>query len=123
MKWKMIIGKEKGKVKEEWERNRKRYMEEGIVGISDASKMENRVGIGGELWVHENRYKSWSKGLGYGMTVMDGEMAGVAEILDEVRKYEGKARVLRAGVDNIGVLKDWRKGRGICGRWERKVRE
>ena len=123
MKWRVVIGEGKKEVKREWEKNRKRYMGEGLVGISDASKMENRVGIEGELWVYGNRYKSWSKGLGYGMTVMDGEMAGVAEILDEVRKYEGEARVLRVGVDNVGVLKNLRKGRGMCGRWEQKVRE
>ena len=98
-------------------------MKEGLVGISDASKRENRVEIGGMLWVYGNRYRSCSKGLGYGMTVMNGEMAGVAEILDEVRSYEGGARVLRIGVDNVGVLKNLRKGRGMCGRWEQKVRE
>ena len=123
MGWKVFIGEGKDKIKGEWERNRGRYMEEGLVGISDASKMENRVGIGGMLWVYGKRYRSWSKGMGYGMTVMDGEMAGVAEILDEVRKYEGEARVLRIGVDNVGVLKNLRKGRGMCGIWEQKVRE
>ena len=51
MKWKVVIGAGKEEVKREWERNRRRYMEECLVGISDASKMENRVGIGGELWV------------------------------------------------------------------------
>ena len=98
-------------------------MREGVVGMSDTSKMAGRIGIGGVLWVYGNRYKSWRKGRGYRMTVMDGEMAGVAEILDEVRKYDGGARVLRIGVDNVGVLKCLRKGRGLCGMWEQKVRE
>ena len=57
------------------------------------------------------------------MTIQDGEMAGVAEILDEVRKYEGNVRKLWIGVDNVGVLKCLRKGRGMCGIWEQKVRE
>ena len=98
-------------------------MKEGIVGVSDASRINGRMGIGGMLWVFGNRYKSWAKGRGYGMTVQDGEMAGVAEILDEVRKYEGDARVLRVGVDNMGVLRCLRKGIGLCGIWEQKVRE
>ena len=98
-------------------------MRERVVGISDASKMAGRIGIGGMLWVYGNRYKSWRKGRGYGMTVMDGEMAGVAEVLDEVRKYEGEARVLRIGLDNVGVLKCLRKGGGMCEIWEQKVRE
>ena len=123
MGWSVRIGKDKGDMKKDWERNRKRYMEEGLVGVSDASKMGGRVGIGGMLWVYGNRYKSWRKGRGYGLTVMDGEMAGVAEILDEVRRYEGEARVLRIGVDNVGVLKNLRKGKGLCGKWEQKVRE
>ena len=123
MSWKVVIGKGKKEVKEEWEKMRSGFMKEGIVGVSDTSKMAGRVGIGGKLWVFGNRYKSWRKGRGYGMTVMDGEMAGVAEVLDEVRKYEGEARVLRIGVDNVGVLKCLRKGRGMCGIWEQKVRE
>ena len=85
MKWNVKIGKDKSNMKREWELNRKRYMEEGVVGISDASKMGERVGIEGSLWVYGNRYKSWRRSRGYGLTVMDGEMAGVAEILDEVR--------------------------------------
>jgi len=57
------------------------------------------------------------------MTVMDGEMSGVGEILDEVRRYEGESRKLVIGVDNVGVLKCLRRGRGLCGKEEQKVRE
>ena len=91
--------------------------------MSEASKRSERVGIEDMLWVYGNRYRSWKKVRGYRLTVMDGEMAGVAEILDEVNGYEGKARKLRIGVDNVGVLKNLRKGRGMCGKWEQKVRE
>ena len=98
-------------------------MKEGMVGISDASGLRGRVGIGGEVWLYGRSYKLWRKGLGYGLSVADGEMAGVGEILDVVRKYEGENRVLSIGVDNVGVLKNLRKGRGWCGKWEQKVRE
>ena len=27
------------------------------------------------------------------------------------------------GVDNVGVLRNLRRGRGLCGKWEQKVRE
>ena len=64
-------------------------MKEGMVGISDASGMRGRVGIGGEVWLYGRSYKLWRKGLGYGLSVADGEMAGVGEILDVVRRYEG----------------------------------
>ena len=81
------------------------------------------MGIGGMLWVYGNRYRSWRKSKGYGVTVMDGEMSGVGEILDEVRRYEGLSRRLVIGVDNVGVLKCLRRGRGMCGKEEQKVRE
>ena len=78
---------------------------DGVVGVSDASKISGKMGIGGIIWVYDgNRYKSWAKGRGYGMTIQDGEMAGVAEILNEVRKYEGKARMLRIGVHQQKLL-------------------
>jgi len=73
--------------------------------------------------VYGNRYRSWRKSKGYGMTVMDGEMSGVGEILDEVRKYEGECKELVIGVDNVGVLKCLRRGREMCGKEEQKVRE
>ena len=123
MKWKVVIGKGKVEVKEEWERKRKEWMLEGVVGISDASMMGERVGVGGVIWVYGNRYKSWRKGKGYGLTVGDGEMAGVGDILDEMRRYEGEARKLVIGVDNVGVLKKLRKSRGLCNRWKQKVSE
>ena len=98
-------------------------MEEGLVGISDASGMRGRVGIGGEIWEYGRSWTRWRKSKGYGLTVYEGEMAGAGEILDKVRSYEGKERVLRIGVDNVGVLKNLRKGRGWYGKWEQKVRE
>jgi len=105
MRWTVVIEKGKKEVKEEWERNRKEWMLEGIVGVSDANIIEGRVGVEGVIWVYGNRYKSWRKGKGYGLTVGDGEMEGVGNILDEVRRYEGNARKLIVGVDNVGVLK------------------
>ena len=121
--WRVVIGKGKKEVKEEWERNKKKWMEEGLVGLSDASGMRGRIGIGGEIWEHGRSWTRWRKSKGYGLTVYDGEMAGVGEILDKVRGYEGEERVLRIGVENVGVLKSLRKGRGWCGIWEQKVRE
>lgn len=123
MDWRVKMGGGKVKAKREWEGERKRYMEEGLVEVRDASKMVGKIGIGGMLWVYGNRYRSWKLSKGYSLTVMDGDMVGVAEILDEVRSYKGDARVLRVGIDNVGVLKCLRKGRGMCGRWEQKVRE
>ena len=73
--------------------------------------------------MRENRYEKWSKGMGYGMTVGDGEMKALGEVLDRVRKYDGKERKLVVGVENVGVLKKLRKGRGFCGKWEQEVRE
>lgn len=93
------------------------------MGASDASKMNGRVGIGGRIWLYGERYKSWREGKGYGMTVAEGEMAGVAKVLERVREYEGEARIIRIGVDNMGVLKNLRKGKGFCGKWEQEVRE
>ena len=121
--WKVIIRKDRKEAKEEWEREVKKWKEEGMVGASDASMKGNRIEIGGMLWLFGRRYKSWRKGRGYGMTVAEGEMEGAGRILDEVRKYEGERRKLRIGIDNMGVLKNLRKGRGLCNRWEQKVRE
>jgi len=44
----------------------------------------------------------WREGRGSGLMVGDGEMAGLAKILEVVREYEGEVRVLRVGVDNVG---------------------
>ena len=57
MEWKVVIGKGKKEVKREWEKERKRRMGEGLVGVSDASRMEGRIGVGGMLWVYGNRYR------------------------------------------------------------------
>jgi len=50
-------------------------------------------------------------------------MAGLAKMLEVVREYDGEARILRVGVDNVGVLRRLGKGRGFCGKWEQKVRK
>ena len=123
MEWEVVIGGNKKEEKEKWEKGIKKWMEKAVVGISDASRINGRVGIGRMIWVYGKRYKKWAKGRGYGLTIQDGEMAGVAEILDEMRRYKGEARVLRIGVDNMGVLRCLRKGIGMCGKWEQKVRE
>ena len=70
MKWEVKIGRNKNEGKKEWEKRRNRYMEEGLVGVSDASKMMGRVGVGGMLWVYRNRYRSWRLGKGYGLSLM-----------------------------------------------------
>lgn len=49
MNWRVVIGKGKKEVKEEWERERKEYMKQGVVGVRDASKMAGRIGIGGMI--------------------------------------------------------------------------
>jgi len=46
MNWKVVIGKGKKEVKDEWERERGRRIRNGLVGVSDESKMEGRVGVG-----------------------------------------------------------------------------
>ena len=98
-------------------------MEEGLVGISEASGMRRRIEIGGEIWEHGRSLTRWRKSKGYGLTVYEGEMAGVGEILDRVRRYEGEERLLKVGVNKVGVLKNLRRGRGLCGKWEQKVRK
>ena len=123
MGWRVVIKQDRKEAKREWEEGVKEWKKEGMVGASDASVKGNRVGIGGMIWLYGRRYKSWRKGRGYGMTVAEGEMEGAGRILDEVRRYEGEARVVRIGIDNVGVLKNLRKGRGMCGKWEQKVRE
>jgi len=50
-------------------------------------------------------------------------MVGVGDILDKIRRYKGKARKFVVGVDSVGVLKKLRKSRGLCNRWEQKVRK
>jgi len=123
LNWRVIVGRGKREVKEEWERCRGWWMKEGFLGVSDASMMSSRVGIGAVLRLYGLRYGEWRESRGYGLTVGDGEMAGLAKLLEVVREYEGEARVLRVGVDNVGVLRRLGKGRGFCGKWEQKVRE
>ena len=73
--WRVIIGKGKREVKEEWERCRGGWMKEEFLGVSDASMMSSRVGIGGVLRLYGRRYGEWRESRGYGLTVGDGEMA------------------------------------------------
>jgi len=62
-------------------------------------------------------------GGGYGLTVGEAEMWGVGEVLRRVEGGEvGNKRKLVVGVDNVGVLKRLRKGRGFCGEGEQLVR-
>ena len=123
MDWKVVIRRSRKRAKEEWEEGVERWKREGMVGTSDASGLNKRIGIRGMIWLYGKRFRSWRKGKGYGLTVAEGEMAGAARLLDEVRKYEGDVRVLRVGIDNVGVLKNLRKGRGLCGKREQEMRE
>jgi len=51
-----------------------------------------------------------------GFECFEGVMWGVRKLLERVRgEYRGGRRKLIVGVDNIGVLKRLRKGRGMCG--------
>ena len=95
-----------------------------VAGISDASKEENgRIGIGGMYWEEKRKKKKWSKGLGWGWTVTEGEAWGVGEVLERIRNgYGGERRKLIVGTDSKGVLEWLRKGKGMCGEAERKVR-
>ena len=104
-------------MKEEWERCRGEWMKEGFLGVSDASMMGGRIGVGGLLRLYGLRYRKWRESKGYGLTVGDGEMAGLAKLFEVVRNYEGEARILRVGVDNVGVLRRLNKDRGFCGKW------
>ena len=121
--WRVIIEKDRRGAKREWEEGVKEWKLEGMVGVSDASCINTRMGIEGKRWMYERRYRSWRESRSYGLTVAEGEMEEAARILEEVRGYEGENRILRMGVDNIEVLKALRKVRGLCGEREPKVRE
>jgi len=54
--WRVIVGKGKREVKEEWERNRGVWIKDGFLEVSDASMMGSRVGIGGVLRLYGLRY-------------------------------------------------------------------
>ena len=86
IEWKAEIGEGTGKVwvKRKWEMNREEWMGRGMVGISDANGISGRVGIGREIWLYGRSYKSRREGKGYGLTVGEGEMVGVAKILEVV---------------------------------------
>jgi len=45
--WRVVMGGGKREVKEEWEKNKRKWIIEGVVGVSDANMMGGRVGVGG----------------------------------------------------------------------------
>ena len=108
-------GKEEGIVR--WRLGEREREKEMVAGISDASKEEDgRIGIGGMYWEEKRKKKKWSKSLGWGWTVTEGEAWGVGEVLEKVRNgYGGKRRKLIVGTDSKGVLEWLGKGRGMCG--------
>ena len=120
----VLGGKDKRDRKEEWEKGRGEREKEWLVGVSDASGKWEGVGMGGGLWEEGKKIKEWMIKGGGGMTVGEGEMRGVAEVLRRVeREYEDRKRKLVVGVDNKGVLERLRKGRGFCGEMEQEVRK
>ena len=70
--------------------------------------------------------KNWSMNGGYRLMVAMGEIGergGVKRLLEKVEgEYEGGFKRLMVAVDNQGVLKCLRKGRGFCGELESGVR-
>ena len=93
------------------------------MGISDASGEGESVGIGGGVWEDGEEVMRWSEAGGYGLTVGMGEMFGVRRLMERVEgNYRGGKRRLLVGVDNVGVLRNLRKGRGFCGEIEQGVR-
>jgi len=96
---------------------------EFVVGVSDASGEGVSVGIGGGVWEDGKEIMKWSEAGGYGLTVDMGEMYGVKRLRERVEgSYKGGKKRLLVGVDNIGVLRKLRKGRGFCGEIEQGVR-
>lgn len=95
-----------------------------MIGISDASKEESgRIGMGGIWWRRKKDRKRWSKSLGWGWTVTEGEVWGVGELMERIeREYEGGKKKMVLGTDNKGVLDRLRKGRGMCREAERRIR-
>jgi len=122
-RWKVWVEKDKEKGRERWERGRGERERRWLVGVSDASGEGMGIGIGGGLWEGGEKLMDWRAGLGRGLDVSEGEMWGVRRLLEKVRgEYNGMKRKLIVGVDNVGVLKRRRKGRGMCGEGERGVR-
>ena len=123
--WRVRVeGKSKEERKKEWEKGRRERDEKFLVVLSDASREESgRMGIGGKWWEKGEECVEWRVGGGWGLTVGEGEMWGVGEAMERVVEgYRGEMRRLIVGVDNVGVLRRLRKGKGFCGEGEQKVR-
>jgi len=122
--WKVVIRGDKEGAKKLWEQGREEREREFVVGVSDASGEGDSVGIGGGVWENGELLMGWSEQGGRGLTVDMGEMYGVSRLMERVEGgYKGKKRKLMVGVDNVGVLKKLRKGRGFCGEAEQRVRK
>ena len=122
--WGVRGGGDKGERGKVWERGRDEREREALVGVSDASRDGKRIGMGGGLWVGGECILNWRVYGGMGLTVEEGEMGGVGEVLRRVLgEYRGSRRKLVVGVDNCGVVERLRKGRGFCSELERRVRE
>jgi len=122
--WKVIIKGDKKGAREEWEKGRVERERLWVVGVSDASGEGRGMGIGGGLWEDGKEILGWSGNGGMGLTVEEGEMFGVKSLLEKVEGvYKGEKRRLLVGVDNVGVLKKLRKGRGMCGEIEEGTRK
>jgi len=66
---------------------------------------------------------SWGEQGGRGLMVDMGEMYGISRVMERVEgRYRGGKRKLLVGVDNVGVLRKLRKGRGFCGEAGQRVR-
>ena len=122
--WRIKIEGNKEKAREKWEWGRGEREEKFVLGMSDASGEGESIGIGGGLWEGGKLIKRWGEQGGRGLTVGEGEMYGLGRVLEIVEgSYKGEKRRLMVGVDNTGVLKRLRKGRGFCGKAEQRVRE
>ena len=122
-RWKVVIGEGKEKAKEKWLEGKGERDKEWVVAVSDAGGEGNGMGIGGGWWEGGEKRGSGSLNGGWGLTVMMGEMCGVKVAMERVEaEYRGEKRKLMVGVDNVGVLKCLRKGRGMCSEGEKGVR-
>jgi len=121
--WKIVVDGKKEGARERWELGRKEREEIYVVGVSDASGERECVGIGGGVWEGGEKIMKWSEAGGYGLTVNMGEMYEVKRLMERVEgSYKSGKKILLVGVDNVGVLRKLRKGRGFCGEIEQGVR-
>ncbi|RPA94664.1 hypothetical protein L873DRAFT_1813912 [Choiromyces venosus 120613-1] len=120
--WKISIGRGKEEEEKKWEEGRKWREDNVIVGVSDASGEKGRIGIGGSVWEGKEKLGEFSKNRGWGLTVGEGEMWGVEEVLKRMESYKENRKKGIIGVDNVGVLEKLRKGRGMCKEREQNVR-